>query len=138
MPPSIWKYVKLSGGLHRGIAVITAETKACHGLAEGFDLTLRNARVHVAIALWPWKDYLGKEAPKGVRAKISSFSRLHPNASLTKAKICVNYVNSILGQTGSKRRRVRRGHPSGCSRVCLGRIQRKRVCGNRRFALYAR
>ncbi|MBN2469032.1 MAG: branched-chain amino acid transaminase [Deltaproteobacteria bacterium] len=53
----------------------------------------------VAIAVWGWGAYLGDEGlKKGIRAKISSFTRLHVNGQMTKAKVCGNYVNSILAK----------------------------------------
>lgn len=56
------------------------------------------------IAVWEWKNYLGEEALEiGIRANISSFTRHHPNVSMTKAKIAGNYVNSILAKTESVR-----------------------------------
>jgi len=56
------------------------------------------------IAVWEWKNYLGEEAlEKGIRANISTFTRHHPNVSMTKAKIAGNYVNSILAKTESVR-----------------------------------
>jgi branched-chain amino acid aminotransferase len=55
--------------------------------------------VRVAIAVWSWGAYLGDEGlAKGIRAKVSSFSRLHVNSQMTKAKVCGNYVNSILAK----------------------------------------
>ena len=55
--------------------------------------------VRVAIACWAWGAYLGEEGlGKGIRAKISSFTRHHVNVSMTKAKICGNYVNSIMAK----------------------------------------
>ncbi len=35
---------------------------------------------------------------RGIRAKISSFTRIHVNTFMTKAKICGNYVNSIMAK----------------------------------------
>jgi branched-chain amino acid aminotransferase len=56
------------------------------------------------IAVWQWANYLGDEAlAKGIRANISSYTRHHPNVSMTKAKISGNYVNSILAKTESVR-----------------------------------
>ena len=56
------------------------------------------------IAVWEWANYLGEEArAKGIRANISSYTRHHPNVSMTKAKIAGNYVNSILAKTESVR-----------------------------------
>lgn len=60
-------------------------------------------QVHVAIAVWPWGTYLGEEGLKnGVRAKISSFTRIQVNSLMTKAKVCGNYVNSILAKKEAK------------------------------------
>lgn len=59
--------------------------------------------VHVAIAAWPWGTYLGEDGLKnGIRVKISSFSRHYVNSSMTKAKICGYYVNSILAKKEAK------------------------------------
>ena len=56
----------------------------------------------LAIAVWQWSNYLGEEAlAKGIRANISSYTRHHPNVSMTKAKIAGNYVNSFLAKTES-------------------------------------
>lgn len=55
--------------------------------------------VRVAIATWPWGKYLGDEGvERGIRAKISTFSRHHVNAKMTKGKTCGDYVNSILAK----------------------------------------
>ncbi len=55
--------------------------------------------VRFSVAVWEWGAYLGEEGLKnGIRAKISSFVRHHVNASMTKAKVCGNYVNSILAK----------------------------------------
>jgi branched-chain amino acid aminotransferase len=55
--------------------------------------------VHVIVATWVWGAYLGEEGMRrGIRAKVSSFSRHHVNVMMTKAKICGNYVNSILAK----------------------------------------
>jgi len=53
----------------------------------------------LAIAVWPWGAYLGDEGlERGIRAKVSSYTRHHPNVSLTKSKTCGDYVNSILAK----------------------------------------
>jgi branched-chain amino acid aminotransferase len=58
-----------------------------------------NNAVRVAIAVWPWGKYLGEEGlERGIRAKVSSFSRHHVNAKMTKGKTCGDYVNSILAK----------------------------------------
>jgi branched-chain amino acid aminotransferase len=74
-------------------------------LAEGgWNLTLDGGKPHVGIAVWPWTNYLGEEArERGVRANVSSFTRHHPNVSMTKAKVIGNYANSFLAKTESVR-----------------------------------
>jgi branched-chain amino acid aminotransferase len=63
-------------------------------------LNLDRSRSRLAIAAWEWGPYLGEEAKKaGIHMMVSSFTRLHPNISLTKAKISGNYVNSMLVKT---------------------------------------
>jgi branched-chain amino acid aminotransferase len=55
--------------------------------------------VHVAIAVWPWGAYLGAEGlKKGIRVKVSSFVRGHPNSYMFRAKVCGYYVNSQLAK----------------------------------------
>jgi branched-chain amino acid aminotransferase len=74
-------------------------------LAEGgWNLTVDAGEPHVGIAVWRWDAYLGADAlARGVRANISSFTRLHPNVAMTKVKISGNYVNSVLARTESQR-----------------------------------
>jgi branched-chain amino acid aminotransferase len=56
------------------------------------------------IAVWEWTAFLGEQAKeRGIRANISSFTRLHPNIMMTKAKVSGNYVGSILAKTESHR-----------------------------------
>lgn len=55
--------------------------------------------IRVAIISWPWGKYLGEEGmARGIRAKISTFSRHHVNAKMTNGKTCGDYVNSILAK----------------------------------------
>jgi branched-chain amino acid aminotransferase len=55
--------------------------------------------VRVAVAAWSWGKYLGDEGlARGIRAKISTFSRHHVNAKMTKGKTCGDYVNSVLAK----------------------------------------
>lgn len=59
----------------------------------------RDNPVKVLIATWPWGAYLGEEGLKnGIRVKVSSYTRHHVNISMTKAKVCGNYVNSQLAK----------------------------------------
>ena len=53
----------------------------------------------MVVAAWSWGAYLGDDAMAGgVRLKTSSFSRNHPNAALSRAKIVGHYVNSIMAR----------------------------------------
>jgi branched-chain amino acid aminotransferase len=59
--------------------------------------------VTVAIAAWPWGSYLGEEGlVSGIRVQTSSFARHHVNASMTRAKACGYYVNSVLAKMDAK------------------------------------
>ena len=93
------------------ISKAVLETLKVNNLSEGYirpivfigdgemGLYLKQYPVRVAIACWTWGAYLGEEGLKrGIRAKISSFTRHHVNAYMTKAKICGSYVNSILAK----------------------------------------
>ncbi len=62
-----------------------------------------NNPVHTTVIAWPWGAYLGEEALKnGIRAKVSSFARLHVNVSLAKAKLTGQYTNSVLSKREAK------------------------------------
>jgi branched-chain amino acid aminotransferase len=55
--------------------------------------------VKVSIAAWPWGAYLGDEGlEKGIRIKVSSFTRHHVNVDMTRGKVCGYYVNSQLAK----------------------------------------
>jgi branched-chain amino acid aminotransferase len=55
--------------------------------------------VDVAIACWPWGAYLGDDAvEKGVRMKISSWTRHDHNTMPPASKTTGNYVNSSLAK----------------------------------------
>lgn len=59
--------------------------------------------VRTAIMAWDWGSYLGEEGMKnGIRAKVSSFSRLHPNTNMVRGKITGQYVNSVLAKREAK------------------------------------
>jgi branched-chain amino acid aminotransferase len=56
--------------------------------------------INVSIAVWPWGAYLGDEGiEKGIRIKVSSFTRHHVNVDMTRGKVCGYYVNSQLAKT---------------------------------------
>jgi branched-chain amino acid aminotransferase len=60
--------------------------------------------VRVAIAAWPWGTYLGDDGlNKGIRVRTSSFTRHHVNISMTKAKACGYYINSIFAKAEAVR-----------------------------------
>lgn len=62
-----------------------------------------NNPIRVAIAAYPWGAYLGDEGlNNGIRVKISSFNRFHVNNTMTKAKTCGHYVNSVLAKREAK------------------------------------
>jgi branched-chain amino acid aminotransferase len=70
----------------------------------GWNLTVDAGKASVGIAVWEWKNYLGQEAlENGIRANIASFTRHHPNVTMTKAKVTGNYANSVLAKTESVR-----------------------------------
>jgi branched-chain amino acid aminotransferase len=53
--------------------------------------------IQVLIAAWPWGAYLSEEGlKKGIRAKVSSFTRMHVNVNMVRAKISGQYVNSFF------------------------------------------
>jgi len=60
--------------------------------------------VRLAVIAWKWGAYLGAEAlDKGIRVKVSSYTKHHPNAVLVKGKVCGHYVNSVLAKMEAKR-----------------------------------
>ena len=70
----------------------------------GWNLTLDSGRPHVAVTVWEESVYLGQKSPdEGLRACVSSFTRHHPAAMMTKAKISGNYVNSVMAKTDAQR-----------------------------------
>jgi branched-chain amino acid aminotransferase len=80
--------------------------------------------VDVAIACWPWGAYLGDDAVnKGVRMKISSWTRHEHNTMPPAAKTVGNYVNSSLAKVEA----LKAGYdeaimlaPSGLVAECTG------------------
>ena len=87
------------------------ETLRANRLAEGYirplvfvgdgvmGLNPADNPIRVAVIVWPWGKYLGEEGmERGIRAKVSTFSRHHVNAKMTKGKTCGDYVNSILAK----------------------------------------
>ncbi|HXW37371.1 MAG TPA: branched-chain amino acid transaminase [Nitrososphaerales archaeon] len=56
-------------------------------------------KISVAICLWEWGPYLGREAlDKGVRCMVSSWSRIDSRSLPPQAKCSANYANSALAK----------------------------------------
>lgn len=90
---------------------VCLETLRRNGLAEGYlrplafigdgemGLNPGGNAIRVVVAAWAWGRYLGEEGmERGIRAKVSTFSRHHVNSKMTKGKTCGDYVNSILAK----------------------------------------
>jgi len=93
------------------IKTATAKLICSNNLREGYirpivfygakmELAPVGAPVHMAIAVWPWKKYLGD---KPIRVKIVSIVRLHPKTIFPHTKISGYYANSILATLEAKR-----------------------------------
>jgi branched-chain amino acid aminotransferase len=60
--------------------------------------------VRLAVIAWYWGAYLGPEAlEKGIRVKVSTITKYHPNSVMVKGKICGHYVNSVMAKMEAKR-----------------------------------
>lgn len=69
----------------------------CFYGSEGMGIRADNLRVHAMVAAWEWGSYLGKEnMEKGIRIRVSSFTRHHVNIAMCRAKANGNYINSML------------------------------------------
>ncbi len=81
-----------------GLASCYVRPLAYFGYGE-MGLNTLPCKVDVAIACWPWGAYLGDDAlTKGVRMKISSWTRHDHNTMPPAAKTVGNYVNSSLAK----------------------------------------
>ncbi|MDA3024907.1 MAG: branched-chain amino acid transaminase [Actinomycetota bacterium] len=81
-----------------GLASCYVRPLAYYGYGE-MGLNTLPCKVDVAIACWPWGAYLGDDAlTKGVRMKISSWTRHDHNTMPPAAKTVGNYVNSSLAK----------------------------------------
>jgi branched-chain amino acid aminotransferase len=73
-------------------------------LEGGLNMVVDTGKPVLMIAVWEWAAFMGEEAKeRGIRANISSLTRLHPNIAMTKAKVSGNYVGSLLAKTESQR-----------------------------------
>jgi branched-chain amino acid aminotransferase len=69
----------------------------CFYGSEGMGLRADNLKVHTMVAAWEWGAYLGEELlEKGIRIKVSSFTRHHVNITMCRAKANGNYMNSMM------------------------------------------
>lgn len=58
-----------------------------------------NNPTRVSVCAWEWGAYLGEKGIKeGIRAKVSSFTRMHVNVNMVRGKVTGQYVNSILAK----------------------------------------
>ncbi|MFH2001367.1 MAG: branched-chain amino acid transaminase, partial [Planctomycetota bacterium] len=58
-----------------------------------------NNPTRVSIITFPWGTYLGEDGiQNGIRVLVSSFTRMHVNINMVRAKICGQYTNSILAK----------------------------------------
>ena len=81
-----------------GMPSVYVRPIAYYGYGE-MGLNTLPCTVDVAIACWPWGAYLGDDAlTKGVRMKISSWTRLDHNMLPPAAKTVANYANSSLAK----------------------------------------
>jgi len=65
--------------------------------SQKLGVSTKGNTIHLMIAAWPWGAYLGEDGiTKGIRVKISSYTRHHVNITMTQAKAVSNYTNSIL------------------------------------------
>ncbi|AOV16173.1 branched chain amino acid aminotransferase [Acidihalobacter aeolianus] len=69
----------------------------CFYGSESMGLHAENLQVHCMVAAWPWGSYLGQDGlERGIRVKVSSFSRHHINVTMCRAKSNGSYMNSML------------------------------------------
>ena len=69
----------------------------CFYGSESMGLHAKNLQVHCMVAAWPWGSYLGQDGlERGIRVKVSSYSRHHINVTMCRAKSNGSYMNSML------------------------------------------
>ena len=126
------------------------ETLRANQLAEGYlrplvflgdgamGLDPADNPIRVAIVAWPWGAYLGDEGiERGIRAKVSSFSRHHVNTKMTKGKTCGDYVNSILAKREALLDGYDEAHPARHAGLRGRGERREHLHGARRRAAHA-
>jgi branched-chain amino acid aminotransferase len=100
LPYSVDELVQATKDVVRASGLPSAYIRpiAYYGYGE-MGLNTLPCTVDVAIACWPWGAYLGDEAvSKGVRMKISSWTRHDHNTMPPASKTTGNYVNSSLAK----------------------------------------
>ncbi len=100
MPYSVEELVEATKAVVResGLPSCYIRPIAYYGYGE-MGLNTLPCSVDVAIACWPWGAYLGEESvTKGVRMKISSWTRHDHNTMPPASKTTGNYVNSSLAK----------------------------------------
>lgn len=99
--------VQISEAIHQVIAAngfSSCYIRPLIYLDGAMSMVVDAGKPRLIIAVWEWTAFLGEQAKeRGIRANISSFTRLHPNIMMTKAKVSGNYVGSILAKTESQR-----------------------------------
>ncbi|HXE37663.1 MAG TPA: branched-chain amino acid transaminase [Azonexus sp.] len=72
--------------------------------AEKLGVDPAGAATHVMVAAWSWGAYLGGQAlDEGIRVRVSSYARHHPNVQMCRAKAISTYSNSILAVREARR-----------------------------------
>ena len=80
--------------------------------SESMGLRAKDLSVRVAIACWPWPNYMDPDARElGISVRTSSYTRHHVNITLCKAKANGNYINSILA--------LREAQDAGCDEALM-------------------
>ena len=100
MPYSVEELVEATKAVVRASGLPSAYIRpiAYYGYGE-MGLNTLPCSVDVSIACWPWGAYLGEDAlTKGVRMKISSWTRHDHNTMPPASKTTGNYVNSSLAK----------------------------------------
>ena len=93
----------LNEGYLRPVAYLGSEARGLR--ADGLT-------VNVAIACWPWPDYMDPQSRElGITVRTSSYTRHHVNITMCKAKANGNYINSIMA--------LREAIDSGCDEALL-------------------
>lgn len=80
--------------------------------SEAMGLRAKGLSVNLAVAAWPWPNYMDEDAVEsGIAVRTSSYTRHHVNITMCKAKSNGNYINSILA--------LQEALDSGCDEALL-------------------